>query len=135
MEKAWKHNHQAYHSSKVTNNAVRLLLFYAVECGLKTVVMKRENLSSTDETYLFAKVQHDLNKLLDYLRAGKDIKITSKLILSDYKNNQRLPTSRHCFSKDLNQIWRYGGSCKEPTDEELEHELQNINNWIQGELK
>lgn len=55
------------------NNAQRLLLFYAVECGLKAAWLKRNNKT------LFAgedirQTGHDLTKLLDQLRAGKHLR-------------------------------------------------------------
>ena len=47
IEKAWRQNLKV---SEVENreNPQRLLLFYAVECGLKAVIMKRENLTRTN---------------------------------------------------------------------------------------
>jgi hypothetical protein len=41
IQRAWRTNLEA---SQVPsrNNAHRLLLFYAVECGLKAIIMKRE---------------------------------------------------------------------------------------------
>ncbi|GCL37866.1 hypothetical protein SR1949_29780 [Sphaerospermopsis reniformis] len=43
MEKAWLRNISAYYKTPQPHtNAHRLLLFYAVECGLKAIFMKKK---------------------------------------------------------------------------------------------
>lgn len=47
MQTGWRKNFQAYKkASPPIHNAHRLLLFYAIECGLKSILMKRENAGS-----------------------------------------------------------------------------------------
>ena len=50
-------------SSLYRNNAHRLLLFYAVECGLKATYLKRNNLDPLD-SQTAAPIMHDLNRIL-----------------------------------------------------------------------
>jgi hypothetical protein len=61
MEKAWSQNLCAYQNSQETSrtNAHRLLLFYAVECGLKTILMKRKGQKRSDSCTDIAKCQHN----------------------------------------------------------------------------
>lgn len=66
IENAWRGNWRASCTVARTNSH-RLLLFYAVECGLKAVLMRRKNKNRTDLCTEITECQHDINKLLDYL--------------------------------------------------------------------
>lgn len=59
MAKAWLANLSAYENSQKTSrtNAHRLLLFYAVECGLKTILMKRKGHKRSDSCTEIAECQ------------------------------------------------------------------------------
>jgi hypothetical protein len=78
MIRAWLQNIAAS-QFEPRNNAHRLLLFYAVECGLKAVIMTRENLTRTDQPrkkgYNVDDFGHDINLLLDELRVGAKIRL------------------------------------------------------------
>jgi hypothetical protein len=66
MQRAWRENFSASHNhNRVRTNAHRLLLFYAVECGLKAVLMKRKKVSRTDLYPEILKKGHDINGLLE----------------------------------------------------------------------
>ena len=81
MEKAWRENKSVFDNSneKQRNNPHRLLLFYAVECGMKATLMRRAGKRRTDLCQEIHECQHDLNKLLDYLGARKDLRLPSQL--------------------------------------------------------
>ncbi len=126
---AFKAFEEAQKQNKQTN-AHRLLLFYAVETGLKTVFLNRKG--KKDSEGQFEEIKHDLNELMERLGINglcliEDIQLKS---LKFPKKRQR-----NTKSSDLNQIWRYGAEAKQPTDEELEQQLLKIKGWIQGELK
>jgi len=83
----------------------RLLLFYAVECGLKCLIMKDENLADYNA----------LQKYAENIRrreiAGHNIKamlinrnLEGKYILKDI----RLAKGGKVSSDEFNQLWRYG---------------------------
>lgn len=132
----------AYSASKVTSrsNAHRLLLFYAAECGLKAVWLRQQNKDILDEAILNRAgdkpVMHDLNKMLDLLRAGKERMLPNALSLPDLKASGGAILARKHTPGELNQAWRYGGSLSQPNcDNTLESALENLNSWIAKELR
>jgi hypothetical protein len=108
-----------------------LLLFYAVETGLKAVYLKQNNWEDTRQSDV-ASLGHDLNALLDKLRTGSHLKINTYIKVNDLNS----PKHSRDFtkSKELNQVWRYGASSNQPKDVELEDRLNLINSWIMKEL-
>lgn len=138
IEKAWRDNWSA--SCKTPrSNAHRLLLFYAVECGLKAVLMKRgkPRTNRTDLCIDIAECQHDVNKLLDCLSAGNNLKLPSQLTMKPIRGKSGKDDERKFTPGEVNQMWRYGGcsSLADTNDEELENKLLEIVKWIDGELK
>lgn len=133
IERAWRENKRAHtdcHNDRRTN-AHRLLLFYAVECGLKAVVMKRNKKDRTDLCPEFLEAQHNINKLLDILRTGTELKLPDQLFMEPLNNN----TERKFTPGDINQMWRYGGRSDKITDQDIEKQLLNIVSWIEKELR
>jgi len=131
IQQAWRENKQAYtncHNGRT--NAHRLLLFYAVECGLKAVVMKRNKKDLTDLCPEFLEAQHNINKLLDILSAGTPLKLPDQLFMKSLNNK----TERKFTPGDINQMWRYGGRSDKITDQDIEKQLLNIVSWIEKEL-
>jgi len=111
----------------------RLLLFYAVECGLKVVWLKRRGRTCFGADDI-ARVGHDLRRMLRELRVAGSFSLSENLLLDPIRCN-RNKAQRACKSSDLHQVWRYGGKCVAPTDFECEQQLRKILNWIDGELK
>ncbi len=134
MKKAWESNLQAFSSFSPPTNSHRLLLFYAVECGLKTLLMKRRQVNSTDQVEEILSSKHDLNKLLDHLKAGSALRLPRQFQLSNIRI-QGKETERNVTSGEINQMWRYGGSSyKNYSDQEIEKALLKIVEWIQEQL-
>ena len=114
-------------------NPHRLLLFYAVECGLKAVWLQRQSRSLLDRDDI-DKTGHNLRQLLTDLRVGAQLSLPGNLRLQPVTQSQgQIP--RHGDISILHQVWRYGGKCTAPTDQYCENQLQQVLNWIQGELK
>ncbi|MEH2436301.1 MAG: hypothetical protein V7K25_18975 [Nostoc sp.] len=143
MEKAWSQNLCAYKNSQETSrtNAHRLLLFYAVECGLKTILMKRKGHKRSDFCTDIAECQHNINKLLDCLGAGGSLNLPEIFIgeVFDTRNNKE---ERKLNSGQINQMWRYGGKVisivtqkQKASDEDIENKLLAISKWIVGEIE
>lgn len=133
IQRAWRINLEA---SQVPsrNNAHRLLLFYAIECGLKAIVMKREGRNRTNLCPNVTDSGHNINKLLDCLSAGDSLKLPNKLLMTPIKKNAKRE-DRTCETKDINQMWRYGGTMLDSNgDPDLEKKLTNISEWIKQEL-
>lgn len=114
------------------SNAHRLLLFYAVECGLKAVYLKRHNKDPLD-SQTAAPLSHDLNRILDLLNVAAVLRITPNLFT--LTPLQKPPTQRSCKVGELNQVWRYGGRLTQPTDIEIEKKLEVVQLWIAKELQ
>jgi hypothetical protein len=133
MINAWKENFKA---SQINNksNSHRLLLFYSVECGLKAILMRRQSLRCTNECEDIYKAQHNINHLLDCLKAGKSLSLNQNFLMSEIKIGGKLHP-RKLSTGMLNQVWRYGGSlCNGETDISLEKNLLRIHEWIKQEL-
>ena len=134
IENAWKNNLRLYESPEIPKtNSHRLMLFYAVECGLKAAIMRRRRMEITDSN-LFVDLGHNINKLLDELKVSH-LKLPRNFRLKDIKEGERT-----CSPEQINQIWRYGHSfdsrksyCRED-DDSIEKRLIEIVKWIKGEL-
>lgn len=120
-------------SGEQRKNPHRLLLFYAVECGLKAVWLKRQNRRLFDRSDI-DRTGHDLRQVLKELRVGSALSLPGNLQLAPLSVGGN-ETPRNGDISILHQAWRYGGECVGPTDHDCEAQLQNVLNWIQGELK
>lgn len=127
MQTGWRKNFQAYKvASPPIQNAHRLLLFYAIECGLKAILMKRQGAKLTSDCDDIANAQHDINALLTALRAASDLQLPKGLLLS---------SSRKISSGQINQVWRYGGEfINQNGSKSIEKQLLMISEWIIQEL-
>lgn len=114
-------------------NPHRLLLFYAVECGLKAVWLKRQSRPLFDRADI-DHTGHNLRKMLKELNVGKQLSLPGQLQLSPITRDQN-PVPRNGDISILHQAWRYGGECTSPTDQDCEIQLQKVLDWIKGELK
>jgi len=135
IEKAWRENLSASSSKTPRTNPHRLLLFYAVECGLKAILMRRRQRDCTDTS--IAQFGHDINRLLDTLGAKGSLRLPAQIRLKDIKI-QGSPQQRNLTSDQINQLWRYGHSFEKNAqiqDKDLESTLFQIAEWIKGELK
>lgn len=114
-------------------NPHRLLMFYAVECGLKAVWLKRHGKSLFDRSDI-ERTGHNLRMVLKELKVGNHLALAEALELSNVMREDA--TVRRGGDFDiLHQAWRYGGVCVRPTDQDCENQLQKVMTWIQGELK
>ncbi|MDB9316105.1 MULTISPECIES: hypothetical protein [Cyanophyceae] len=152
MARAWRDHLSAYEKSQQIprTNAHRLLLFYAVECGLKVILMKRKESKGhrTDLCTEIVECQHNINKLLDYLKAGvslnlPDIFMEEISVTNNYKKNNP-KNERKINSGQINQMWRYGAKVisivdqekqAQSNDEDIEKKLVAISQWIKGEIE
>ncbi len=132
IQRAWRENLSASGSIS-RRNVQRLLLFYAVECGLKAVLMKRQSCDRTDRCSGISEAKHNINRLLDLLFSGNSLKLPTEIMMKDIKD-RNCSESRKLAPGEINQMWRYGGESLQPSDEELEKKLSVISEWIKQEL-
>lgn len=135
LKRAWRDLSSVATSLLLTDrsNPHRLLLFYAVECGLKAVWLKRQSRSLFRGEDISSK-GHDLRQILKDLRVGSDLALPEYFQLPDVTDNSATIPRKGKFG-ELHQVWRYGGSCSSPTDKDCELKLENVLTWIQGELR
>ncbi|VXD23088.1 conserved hypothetical protein [Planktothrix serta PCC 8927] len=143
MQSAWRENRSAYNLAQVKTNAHRLFLFYAVECGLKAIYIKRNLGECTDDCPDLYRDGHNINKLLDLLNNGNDLKLHNIICMSDITDKLDNTISRRLKPGQINQMWRYGGKLEKwgdeseqqsSTDEDLEGKLLTICEFIEQEL-
>jgi len=115
-------------------NQHRLLLFYAAECGLKAVWLKRRQKSFFDDIDIQA-TGHDLGKILSALRVGSQVSIPINIQMSPVVIQGKKQIPRNGGIEILHQVWRYGGQCLHPTDMACEQQLEQVLDWIKGELQ
>lgn len=130
--RAWRNLHQTAQATP-RNNTHRLLLFYAVECGLKAVWLKREQKTLFDAQAIDG-FGHDLNKLIKELRLGRSSGALPTSVQAEPVTVNRVSRPRIGDIAAIHQVWRYGGKLITPTDEEVETQLQHIAEWITKEL-
>ena len=113
------------------DNTHRLLLFYAVECGLKAVWLKKESktLFDGDAIHRFG---HDLNAIIKDLMPGHTLSLLPASVQLSAVNSGRI--TRAGGLDAIHQVWRYGGQLNVPTDVEMEARLENMAQWIAKEL-
>jgi hypothetical protein len=130
LQNAWR---GALAASRVPQrtNPHRLLLFYAVECGLKSVYLKQQNANTIDGD-IADKLKHDLNRIMALLCVGKEYLLPVGLSLPAINHTKK---PRPCDAGSLNQVWRYGGSLINGADIQIEQQLEKINQWIAKEIK
>ncbi len=101
----------------------KLLLFYAVECGLKALVLEHLKLKSTD----------DLKDVLG--KSGHDLHYWAKALKMPATHFGKWKTFRirgapdHLSANRAHEAWRYGIDILPEDDEALETCLKDLWNW------
>ncbi len=132
MRKGYETSQQAG-SVDTPNNAHRLLKFYAVECGLKCVWMKRNSRHIFDKEAINNK-GHDLRPLMKELYIAANLYLPSNIKYDSIKKNGK-DLQRQGSIELLHQGWRYGAKLESHNDSDLEQKLDKIISWIEKELK
>ena len=131
LDKSYKHLKQESKKNTANGNAKLLLFVYAIECGLKSLLLKRKQIK---DTYKFVQnegensLNHDLRSLLTKLysrhRLPENIQFKTRSSASE-----TVPLS------DLHQALRYGGTFSNPEEKNsIEKKLYRIDSWLQEEL-
>lgn len=127
--------HKHYSAVKETKEACSyLLLFYSVECGLKSILLKQQHLRSTAQIQDQTLLSHNFAPLVKELRLPRSI--VGEIGDTNDKTQPRLPNFRLCKDSsswqmsEVHQAWRYGIPV-DPQDQEILVEwLENVCNWI-----
>ncbi|WP_127345903.1 hypothetical protein [Enterobacter hormaechei] len=119
--------------SEQRTNPHRLLLFYAIECGLKAAYLKQINKTVIDSD-IAQQFSHDINKLCEKLSINSSFMLPQSLRMKDCKVDSK-DVTRTFSPGEINQIWRYGGTLDGvENDIFLEGKLEKLNEIIEKEL-
>ncbi|NEP25067.1 MAG: hypothetical protein F6K49_24695 [Moorea sp. SIO3I6] len=129
------HKHLAAHTS-VTGSSSYLLLFYAAECGLKSICLRRNNLRSTK--YFQDPIKNYGHNLDMWC---KELNINACKLTFKTKTENKSTPSFHlaCGGSSRNigaahQAWRYGITIKTEDEEYLIDWLHQLCNWIEENI-
>lgn len=111
-----------------TSTSHNLLKFYAVECGLKAIYLKRNNLRTTDQiSDDKIRGSHNLAVLIKELRLPASVTGTN----SDF----RLQKDKSSWSVDqLHQVWRYGIEVETEDETKIVRWLNKLNGWVKENI-
>jgi hypothetical protein len=129
MKKAWGGNLSASQISPRTN-AHRLLLFYAVECGLKAVLMARQETRRTNLCKDIKECGHNINKLLSLLCAGSFLNLPNEIFIREIFDQRKNKEERKLNNGQINEMWRYGGTVIAIINKKSNNLKNTINNYI-----
>ncbi|WP_447776508.1 hypothetical protein [Pseudomonas chlororaphis] len=132
LKRAWRELAEVSTPGTNRKNAHRLLLFYAVECGLKAVWLKRQNRTLFTQEDI-DRTGHDLRGIVKDLRLGSEYVLPQTLQLTA-ATHSGLTVPRNGNITILHQAWRYGGQCITPGDTICENQLVAILAWINKEM-
>ncbi len=103
----------------------QLLRFYAVECGLKSVYLQRNNLRTTEQAEILW--NHDLGNL------AKELRLPASL--AGQAPNFHLRRDHTCYPvSQAHQAWRYGVAINPGDEQILRRWLDQIHDWIRREI-
>ena len=129
FQDSYRRHYQLYQNTNVSDKTRRLVLFYSVECGLKSLIMK-ENGNNTYE---------EMAKCCDKSVTGHNIKAMLKQInpRNEFilKNISLENSGGSVPPEKFNELWRYGVTVEDTEEEEkAEKVLIKIAEWINTRL-
>ncbi|MFN7938651.1 MAG: hypothetical protein U0R19_35305 [Bryobacteraceae bacterium] len=111
------------------NESRMLLLFYAVECGLKSAWLRQNRLSDTSQLGPeFDGKGHDLAFWVKQLRLPASVANGVR----DFR--LRGTQQRHRLSQ-AHEAWRYGVAIQDDDEKSMNKWLEQVCNWIRKELQ
>jgi hypothetical protein len=126
---------QAFHahlgaSQKTTGISSHLLLFYAAECGMKSVWLRRNILKTTNDISdktLLSQDGHNLD------RWKKELKISASVV--GETPHFRLASGASSLDVEkAHQAWRYGIRMNPQDEKDLVEWLKNLCDWIKENI-
>ncbi|MEX6779947.1 hypothetical protein [Limnospira fusiformis] len=126
---------QAFHThfqsaEQIKHISAYLLLFYAVECGLKSIFLKRNQLRTTaqiPDPTLLSESGHNLDRWV------KELKISASTI-SQTPNFHLAKGGSTLNIEKAHQVWRYGIKIKPEDEKVLVEWLNSISQWIKENI-
>lgn len=108
--------------------SANLLLFYAVECGLKAAYLGKRGINAKGTQALPERLRsHDIRKLAKELKIGACV---SAQLSPCRRRHDPATTVQH---QELHQAWRYGASLDQVDEGRAVSALGNLSDWCKGE--
>lgn len=134
FKKSFRRHVNAYRSKPPASSVSHsLLLFYAVECGLKFVIMKSGNIESSrvledrGEQWM---IRDGHNLVLLASRAGWHWRVGDSVLVSSARGGGR---SNHHI-KDVHLMWRYGVNVDSTSEQALISHMEELVLWLEEEM-
>ena len=115
-----------------------LLLFYSVECGLKSLYCEalRPDVKSTQDLdpdhFLF---KHDLNRIILELKlSAHDVPASPKVKVSMYADKIQKKEFKEIPIDRVHEVWRYGKSLEAASEESTVEWLEKLIEFLEGRL-
>jgi len=109
-------------------HSAHLLLFYAVECGLKAAYLGKGGINAKGTRSLPEDMRnHDLRKLAKELRIDASV---ARQLSSCRRRHDPAVTVQH---QELHQAWRYGASLNPDDERSAISALEALNDWCKKE--
>lgn len=107
-----------------------MLLFYAVECGLKAALLIRKSGRSTQDLDESLK-SHDLTRLAKELRLPPGLLPADQYRAKRHQHGEPSTVS----AKDLHLAWRYGQEIRDDDESAARNHLEALLDWVRSELR
>ena len=112
-------------ANPLDSNSHYLILFYAIECGLKYAYLRENRFSSTDQDReKFEKYRHDITGWLAELRIPRQ-RLSLRNNFHYKQRNGQSPI------KEIHEAWRYGILINEDDEDEIVSTLKKLESWIE----
>jgi hypothetical protein len=112
------------HSGACNSASLRLILAYAVECGLKVLLMSHYKVTQYSDLPVEAQIGHDIRTGLKQLRATETIRFV--------RTNHGQDPQQDVPPANLHQAFRYGIPLT--LTNEVTEDLQRVLAWIDARL-
>ncbi len=131
LDKSYRHLKQECQKNSSGSNAKLLLFIYAVECGMKALLLKRKNIKDT-----FKLLKNEGRRNLSHNLKSLLIQLHSPYRLPEnFQFRTRSKVNETVALINLHQALRYGGTLHIQDDKSsLESKLTKIDSWLQEEL-
>ncbi|MBF0147105.1 MAG: hypothetical protein HQL84_13485 [Magnetococcales bacterium] len=122
---SWKIHRKACKLPDMPIASGHMLFFYAVECGLKHLIIDTKKMKSCSNTKSDPLFSHDLFKILKTLKPAR-----SEIGLPPDQLRLTTPKSEHENFFDVHLAWRYGLEIDQKNEKEIMDWLQQVDKFL-----
>lgn len=130
LRQAFHAHRQSAAAAQIKPISAYLLLFYAVECGLKSIWLKQNKLQTTEQipdSTLLSKDGHNLDRWVKELKiSASQVGATPDFYLKKGGSSLKI--------EKAHQAWRYNIRIKPEDEKVLVEWLNSICNWIKENI-